>query len=219
MAYQKIDDSFWTDPDVIALDIESTLLLLYLMTRIGGHYSGIYFATEAAIAEGSKLSLKGLEKAMKILSDWIGVISNESKPFVKYDKRLQVVWVVNMTKHQVKLGNRCNQIIGINKHLKTLHNSFLVAEYCKKYKALSADIIDKKTGELLRTVTVELPEGIQPPAFELLQPFPGGTVTVSAPGDWTLSKPLPGVKLTQSAEGFVLKVPTGLKAVTVVSGN
>ena len=70
-----------------------------------------------------------------------------------------------------------------------------------------------------RELTVELPEGIQPPAFRLLQPFPGGTVTVSAPGKWTLPKPLPGVKLTQSAAGFALKVPAGLKAVTVVSGN
>jgi len=66
---------------------------------------------------------------------------------------------------------------------------------------------------------IELPAGIQPPAFEMMKPFPGGTLEVSAPGKWTLAKPLPGVILTRSAEGFVLEVPAGLEAVTLVSGN
>jgi len=70
-----------------------------------------------------------------------------------------------------------------------------------------------------RKLTVELPAGIQPPAFQLMKPFPGGTVTVSAPGQWALSKPLPGVTLTPSAGGFVLKVPAGTTKVTVVSRN
>jgi len=70
-----------------------------------------------------------------------------------------------------------------------------------------------------RELTVELPHGIQPPAFQLMTPFPGGTVTVITPGKWALPKPLPGVDLTASATGFVLKVPAGLKAVTVVRGN
>jgi len=68
-------------------------------------------------------------------------------------------------------------------------------------------------------LTVELPQGIQPAAFQLLQPFPGGTVNVNAPGKWALSKPLPGVELTQSTAGLVLEVPAGLRAVTVVEGN
>jgi len=70
-----------------------------------------------------------------------------------------------------------------------------------------------------RELRIELPAGIQPPAFEMMKPFPGGTLTVNAPGNWALSKPLSGVKLTQSATGFVLKVPAGLKAVTVVRSN
>jgi hypothetical protein len=72
-----------------------------------------------------------------------------------------------------------------------------------------------REGEL----TVELPQGIQPPAFQLMQPFPGGTITVGAPGVWALSKPLPGIKVTPSAAGFVLKVPAGLNAVTVAKGR
>ncbi|HEY3417962.1 MAG TPA: hypothetical protein VGM23_13850 [Armatimonadota bacterium] len=65
------------------------------------------------------------------------------------------------------------------------------------------------------TLTIELPAGIQPPAFKLMQPFPGGTLTVNAPGNWTLAKPLPGVKLTKSTAGYLLKVPTGLKSITL----
>jgi len=86
-----------------------------------------------------------------------------------------------------------------------------------RYKAhgLAADFpAALRVGE--RKLTVELPAGIQPPAFQLMKPFPGGTVTVSAPGKWRLSQPLPGVTLTRSAAGFVLKVPTGLRGVTVV---
>jgi len=67
-----------------------------------------------------------------------------------------------------------------------------------------------------RELTVELPRGIQPSAFQLMKPFPGGTVTVNAPGRWRLSKPLSGVKLTQSAAGFVLKVPAGIEEVAMV---
>jgi len=68
-------------------------------------------------------------------------------------------------------------------------------------------------------LTVELPRGIQPPAFEMMKPFPGGTVTVSAPGNWKLPKPLPGVELARSAAGLVLKVPAELKTVTLSKGD
>jgi len=70
-----------------------------------------------------------------------------------------------------------------------------------------------------RELTVELPAGIQPPAFELMKPFPGGKLTVTAPGKWSLAKPLPGVKFTASATGFVLTVPADVRAVTVVKAD
>jgi hypothetical protein len=67
-----------------------------------------------------------------------------------------------------------------------------------------------------KTLTVELPATVQPPAFALVQPFPGGAVTISAPGIWALAKPLPGVKVTPSAAGLVLVVPAGLRTVALV---
>jgi hypothetical protein len=87
-----------------------------------------------------------------------------------------------------------------------------------KHYRLSADFpVSLRVTE--KTMTVELPAGLQPPAFRLMQPFPGGTVTIGAPGAWALSKPRPGVKLTSAAAGFVLEVSAELKAVTVVRGD
>jgi len=70
-----------------------------------------------------------------------------------------------------------------------------------------------------KELTVELPEGIQPPAFQLIQPFPGGTVSLTAPGNWALAKRLRGIKLTKSAGGLHLEVPAGLRTVTLVRND
>jgi hypothetical protein len=70
-----------------------------------------------------------------------------------------------------------------------------------------------------KELVVELPAGLQPPAFGLMQPFPGGTVTVTAPGAWVLARPQPGAALTTSASGFVLAVPPGLKELAIIPAN
>ena len=66
-------------------------------------------------------------------------------------------------------------------------------------------------------LAVDLPAGLQPPAFKLMQPFPGGTVTVSAPGNWATGKPLPGVDLAKAEAGWVLTVPREVHKVTLAS--
>jgi hypothetical protein len=86
-----------------------------------------------------------------------------------------------------------------------------------RYKAyrLAADVpasLRVKEKEL----TVALPAGIQPPAFELQQPFPGATLTLNAPGAWKLAKRAPGVTLERKTDGYLLRVPAGCKAVTLV---
>jgi len=87
----------------------------------------------------------------------------------------------------------------------------------KDYRLIADFPAALRVGE--KQLTVELPAGLQPPAFEMMKPFPGGKLTVTAPGTWTLSRPPAGVKLTPSAAGFVLEVPAGTKAVTVVRGR
>ena len=81
---------------------------------------------------------------------------------------------------------------------------------------LAADFpLSLRVGE--KALTVELPAGIQPPAFRLMQPFPGGTVTVTAPGEWALAQPAPGVTLTKTAAGWALAVPPGLRRVVMAA--
>ncbi|MHB9023894.1 MAG: hypothetical protein ACYC7E_06910 [Armatimonadota bacterium] len=68
-----------------------------------------------------------------------------------------------------------------------------------------------------KALTVELPATLQPPAFELAKPFPGGTVTITAPGEWAPAKAQPGVKLEKTAAGWALTVPAGVRAVELIS--
>jgi hypothetical protein len=68
-----------------------------------------------------------------------------------------------------------------------------------------------------KELVVELPAGIQPPAFAMMQPFPGGTLTVTAPGNWALAKTLPGVKLEKSQTGWTLTSPAGMRAIQLVA--
>ena len=66
-------------------------------------------------------------------------------------------------------------------------------------------------------LTIELPERVLDGDKTLspMVPFPGGTLTVTAPGRWLLANPLPGVKLTTSTTGFDLAVPAGMKTIMV----
>ncbi len=65
-------------------------------------------------------------------------------------------------------------------------------------------------------LTVELPASLQPPAFGMAQPFPGGILTVTAPGNWTLAEPLDGLTLTKTATGWALTVPAACRSVTLI---
>jgi hypothetical protein len=68
-------------------------------------------------------------------------------------------------------------------------------------------------GAKAKALTIELPATLQPPAFTMASPFPGGTVTVNAPGTWRLAKPLPGVKFVKTEKGWSLTVPPGIHTV------
>ncbi|MHB9024605.1 MAG: hypothetical protein ACYC7E_10580 [Armatimonadota bacterium] len=68
-----------------------------------------------------------------------------------------------------------------------------------------------------KALSVELPASLQPPAFKPAQPFPGGTVTVTAPGEWTLANAQKGVELTKIAAGWAITMPSGMHAVQLIS--
>jgi hypothetical protein len=64
-------------------------------------------------------------------------------------------------------------------------------------------------------LTVELPATVQPPAFEMAQPFPGGKLTVTAPGDWEAAATQAGLRTERQAQELVLHVPPGCRGVTL----
>ncbi|MHB9025794.1 MAG: hypothetical protein ACYC7E_16775 [Armatimonadota bacterium] len=53
--------------------------------------------------------------------------------------------------------------------------------------------------------------------FFPLIPFPGGTVTITALGEWALAKAQPGVTLEKTAVGWALTVPAGAQMVELIS--
>ncbi len=85
----------------------------------------------------------------------------------------------------------------------------------KEY-GLSADFAaSMRVGE--KTLTVEVPEKVID-GDKTMQPmvaFPGGTVTITAPGEWALEQGLPGVRITRAGARWVLEVPRGVKAVSL----
>jgi hypothetical protein len=68
-----------------------------------------------------------------------------------------------------------------------------------------------------RSLIVELPATLQPPAFGLAQPFPGGKVTISAPGNWGLKTTGAGLKLASVDGRLTLVVPAGIREVQLVA--
>ncbi|MHB9023898.1 MAG: hypothetical protein ACYC7E_06930 [Armatimonadota bacterium] len=68
-----------------------------------------------------------------------------------------------------------------------------------------------------KELIVEVPASLQAPAFGRAQTFPGGTLTLTAPGEWALVKPLNGVTLLKTAAGWTLTVPAGVRAVALTS--
>jgi hypothetical protein len=70
-----------------------------------------------------------------------------------------------------------------------------------------------------RSLTIDLPEKVidGDQTMRPMIPFPGGTVTIGAPGEWAVAKPAPGVKLASTAAGWVLTVPAGLKTVVLAA--
>jgi hypothetical protein len=66
-----------------------------------------------------------------------------------------------------------------------------------------------------KALVVTLPAGIQPPAFGVMQPFPGGTLTLAAPGKWKTAQR--GVKLVNTAAGWQVTVPAGVREVTLTA--
>ena len=126
MAYKTIDETFWTDPDVKKkLTPLEKLFFLYLISNPHSHYSGIYYLPKSFIVDETGITLAVINKTLE-----------KYPKMAQYDPEKEIIWVVNMAKHQIKQGNRDNLIKGIGAHLNTLHKSILIKGFLNHYEPL-----------------------------------------------------------------------------------
>mgnify|MGYP001561443187 FL=1 len=125
--YQKIEETFWTDPKVSNLPPNEKLLFIYLITNSHVHYSGLYQISRATILDETNLTPDALNKSLTSLID---------NRLIRYDNDKKIVWVINMAKHQVQQGNKKNLIIGFAKQFNKLHKSMLIKEFLIYYATL-----------------------------------------------------------------------------------
>jgi uncharacterized phage protein (TIGR02220 family) len=130
MAYKTIEQSFWTDPKVNALTPECKLLYLYLITNPHAHHSGLYYIRPETIEAETGLRANNIEIATNSLLN---------SGLIRQDKPLNMLWIVNMARYQVRQGNSKNIIKGISKHFKTLHKSLLIKEFLEYYTELEIE--------------------------------------------------------------------------------
>ena len=125
MAYKPVHDTFWSDPMIRKLPFEEKGFMLYLITNPHAHYSGIYYLPIVFIQTETGLPKRKVKEIMTKLEQ-IGRI--------KYDPLYEMVWVVNMAKHQVKSET---QIKGVEKHFHMIHPSHLIVAFLQHYNTLS----------------------------------------------------------------------------------
>ena len=128
MAYARIDEGFWTDPKIKGLSLEGKMIAAWLFTNPHRHFSGLYYLPIVLIPVEIGVSIGVSEKQLNIL---------EGLEFIKYSHEFQVVWVVNMLKHQS--GDKRlspQQVVGIQKQLSSLHGCPLIKDFIIKYQTL-----------------------------------------------------------------------------------
>lgn len=128
MAYKIIHEQFWTDPKIKNLSLEHKFLFLYLITNPHSHSTGIYYLQKKVIALDTGID-RGIDRGIKELSE---------RGLISYDNDIEIIFIKNMLRHQSanQIYND-NQIKGIVKHLKTLHNTILIKDFLDFYKDLN----------------------------------------------------------------------------------
>lgn len=131
MGYSTIDDAFWTDLKLKKLTSNVKLVFFWLITNPTRHYSGLYTLYDGLIEGQTGLKTPQVESALQTL---------EKNGFVKVDKELGIVWVVNMFKYQTGRATKLSpqQLGGLKKHL--LDARYVVSDlvwfFCRRYEYL-----------------------------------------------------------------------------------
>lgn len=122
MSYRPVDERFWRDDKVRALDPKAKLLFVYFITNPSAHYSGVYYIPLPTICFETGLSDGDVRKGIDTLS--IGYM-------IAYEYPTNEVFVSNMAKFQTMNEK---QKKGIDAHLyKSVQSHRLIKKFCDKY--------------------------------------------------------------------------------------
>jgi len=133
LAYQKIEETFWTDPKVSNLSPNNKLLFIYLITNSHVHYSGLYYLPKVIIQDETGLSQDAIDKGLVSLTDGM---------MIRYDTDKKVIWIINMARYQISQGNKYNLIKGFTSQFNKLHKSALIKEFLIYYETLIDGILN-----------------------------------------------------------------------------
>lgn len=128
MSYKSIDETFWTDPKIKQLNINTKYLFLYLITNPHTHYSGLYYLPTQMISVETGLSEDEIR---------IGFDTLSKGRHIHYDWSFSVIWIINMCRYQVKnIKNEDKKYRGIATHFETLHKCPLIKDFLEHYYTL-----------------------------------------------------------------------------------
>lgn len=145
MSYAKKEERFWTDPELRKINYTSRYLFDWFFTNPQRHFSGVYFYEKSIISPQTGIPLKLINKSIKELED---------HGFIKVCREHEVVFVINMLKHQANENTLSpTQTVGIKNHFKTLHCKCFENDFNNKYSHLFSvkDIPWKKKCEPIHT--------------------------------------------------------------------
>jgi hypothetical protein len=126
--YAPISPKFWTGKTGKQLrgNVEGQLVALYLMTSPHANMIGIYHCPIMYIAYETGLTLEGASKGLQSLIE---------SGFCHFDSENDMVFVVNMARHQVgdELNPKDNRHKAVLKELSKVSSNYLLCEFSKTY--------------------------------------------------------------------------------------
>ena len=111
--YAQVRPRFWTGNTgrLLRDDRETQVVALYLITGPHANMIGLYYLPTAYITADTGIPFEGASKALARLSD---------AGFCKYDQATEVVWIVEMARHQIG-----GQLLPADKRCKSIHREYM----------------------------------------------------------------------------------------------
>lgn len=128
--YATITPTFWTGETgrkIRLLGSEAQVVALYLMTCPSSNMIGLYYLPIILISHETGLSAEGSSKALASLSE---------AGFCAYDHESEMVWVIEMAKHQIaeELSPKDNRVKWIRGELKKCAKTVLLHGFMERYR-------------------------------------------------------------------------------------